>query len=348
MAGEGEAENEKDLSSHPIVAIYQNADYVSGILQQVHGQPLWTAGTNSNESTDTDSREEELAAQATATVEAKMPLIGRGGAEGQGRYGHSSGRTGSRRFSGTSNWQYTQAFYLYEVRRQLAEKGLLNRIDGLSSMQGVEPGDFVEFSATFSPSQLLAILDIATPELVRAITRYVVKSRRMDDFEGGPPEEVQKFKVSWDYDLDLLGEVSRTATEAIRTDFRSMTTREFYGKIGDQGDSLTAVTICDLEHFVVEDEDRLLDGQFTVLGKVTSSLQKDLPIFARNKLLERMDPGTVDFLVGQINNQVTRGAQGMIGEDETEGGNAGVKFNMDFDSRVKGESFKVVPIAIYA
>ena len=60
---------------------------------------------------------------------------------------------------------------------------------------------------------------------------------------------------------------------------------------------MTVVTICDAQHFTVEDEDRILDGTFTVLGKVTSAPVEGLPVFERNKVLRNLAPDAVDQII---------------------------------------------------
>lgn len=112
-----------------------------------------------------------------------------------------------------------------------------------------------------------------------------------------------------------------------------------------------AVTICDAEHFTVADEDRILDGRFTVLGKVTEGPVEDRPILERNKLLDKLSPDTVDVLfshlnklVGQMGGEAVEGSRG--GDSENDPMEASI--DLQLDSRISGTSFKVVPVAIFA
>jgi hypothetical protein len=130
---------------------------------------------------------------------------------------------------------------------------------------------------------------------------------------------------------------------AVRSDFRAEKTREFYGRVND----VTAVTICDNEHFVVEDEDRILDGSFTVLGKVTSVGDVDVPMLSRNKVLDRIKPEVVDRLFGLLLETAGNQADDRISLGDSEEMLPSEVFDLELPSRIEGKSFKVIPIAVY-
>ncbi|MGP4968546.1 DUF6414 family protein [Glutamicibacter ardleyensis] len=334
----------------PTISIYQNGDYVSGILQQIHGQPLLVDFSSQESHQSSDSSDKGKGANASLKGGANIPAVGnielKIGADYDKRLkAHQS--LGS---TATHNWQYTQAYYLYAARAALKANGLIREIGNRSDAESLEPGDLVEYTATFSPSQLIAILDIVTPDLVSAIARKITHDKGMKEFQGGSPETVQAFKLKLDSKVQSSGEMAFAATAATKIDFRSETTREFYGHIGDK-DPVTAVTICDLAHFIVADEDRILDGEFKVLGKVTSRVELDVPILARNKVLDRLNPESVDELVELLNQEVISQTQNFLDkeseEEEDEGPIQAAKFDFSLDSRVAGPSFNVVPIAIY-
>jgi hypothetical protein len=142
-------------------------------------------------------------------------------------------------------------------------------------------------------------------------------------------------------------DLARAVAEAVRVDFRSEKTREFYGTIGTGEEAVTAITICDNPHFVVDDEDRILDGRYTVLGKVTSPMVRDVPILGRNKVLDRLRPEMVDDafkeLRGGANKQARKLEDRLSSEPEI-----GDIFDTALASRIEGPSFQVVPVAIYA
>lgn len=108
----------------------------------------------------------------------------------------------------------------------------------------------------------------------------------------------------------------RTVTTAVRADFGSDATREYYGTVGSGDDTVTAVTICDAACFLIDDADRLLDGHFTVLGKVTSKVTHDVPVLARNKLLNRLDTEFVDAAFRQLRDVTQKGAAQLPGDNE--------------------------------
>ncbi|MGJ9402420.1 DUF6414 family protein [Arthrobacter sp. KK5.5] len=359
----------------PTVSIYQNPDYVEGILQQTYGQPLFTEFANEARSEHEDSQGTTNGAKAKVGLAAKFPGLFAGDAAVEADY---EKRLGSQQITGstaTARARYTQPYYLHVVRSVLRQTGLIRDVKGRGDATNLRPGEFVEFSASFTPSQVVALLDIATPDLVEQIVRRSRFTEGMDSFEGGTVEKVQEFKLRLDGDMETWGAIGRAATEAVRADFRSAKTREFYGQIGDGDELLTFITMCDVEHFVVADEDRILDGHFTVLGKVAGPLTQDEPILSRNKVLERMRPEAVDELVRVMNESVHKQAEkvsaltqaddedddesayttdrpdrdgdGDEGNDAVDGMVAADMFNFTLDSRVIGASVRVIPIAIY-
>lgn len=106
------------------------------------------------------------------------------------------------------------------------------------------------------------------------------------------------------------------------------------------GEAVTVITMCDRSFFTVEDSDRILDGRFTVLGKVTAEIDMDRPTLERNKLLSSIPPESIDKLMGKMKKQLDAG----IADAKMTGAMA---FEPKFSARVEGASLKVVPIAIY-
>lgn len=370
-----EAKPEPPRPLPPTVSIYQNPDYVEGILQQTYGQPLLTEFSNEARSEQGNSKGTTKGGKTKGSLAAKFPGLFAGDAAVEADYER---RLGSQQLTGnvaTSRAHYTQPYYLHVVRSVLRQTGLIQDVKGRADAAKLRPGEFVEFSASFTPSQIVAVLDIVTPDLVEQIVRSNRFTEGMASFEGGTLEKAQEFKLRLDGDMEIWGAIGRAATEAVRADFRSAKTREFYGQIGEDDDLLTFITMCDVEHFVVEDEDRILDGHFTVLGKVAGPLTKDEPILSRNKVLERMRPEAVDELVRVMNGSVrkqtekisaltqsgdketdesvittdraARDGDRVEGDDEDDGLGAADIFNFSLDSRVAGASMRVIPVAVY-
>ncbi len=245
------------------------------------------------------------------------------------------------------------------ARRALEEHNQLKRMDGAAQAAELGIGDFVEFTAKFKPSQISSLLDIVTPELAETITRRTIHQKKIAEYTGGNAQKESRFKLELEGEKETWGAIARAATKAVRADFRSDATREYYGSVGSPGDQVTAITICDSEHFVVQDADRILDGTFTVLGKVTSERAEDLPILERNKILDRLNPKVVDEAASQLNGFVRESASKKVpafgDEDRSESSIEGtgadmsdeVPFDLTLDSRIRGYCIKVIPIAIF-
>ncbi|NYJ76493.1 DUF6414 family protein [Allobranchiibius huperziae] len=362
------------------MSIYQNPDYVEGILQQTYGQPLLTEFGNEMRDEGDESKDTTKGGKAKTGVTARFPGLFGGEATAEADYENRLGQRHTTGTTATSRAHYTQPYYLHVVRSALRQAGLIQDVAGRTAAASLEPGDFVEFSTAFEPSQITALLDIVTPDLVEQVVRRRQFTAGMASFEGGALEKVQEFKLRLEGDMDTWGAIGRTAVEAVRADFRSTKTREFYGRVGEGPDALTFITMCDAKHFVVEDEDRILDGRFTVLGKVVNPVTEDEPILARNKVLERLKPEAVDRLVEAINESVRQqtdrvdaltqpddddrdaddadvqvdaddadDADVQLDADEDQGSEAAPAdvFNFTLDARVAGASVRVIPVAIY-
>lgn len=325
------------------VGIYQNSDHIAGLLQQLFAAPLVIGESRESARDKTDDTAKKLQGRAEGTGEAKASFLAKlgGGLAGDAEWLKREGLAAGTKT--TQNFTYSQAYYLFIVYQELAARGLLRTIESASDAKKLKPGDFVEYQATFRPNALHALLDILTPDFVAAFTEHRVKSEELTKFEGIDTFEQQKiFSEQMQLKATTRADLARAIAEAIRVDFRAAKTREFYGTIGD----VTAITICDGPHFSVEDEDRILDGTFTVLGKVTSEVTEDLPVLSRNKVLERLGPDLVDSLFKSLRENATTEARNIrLGDEEFSVDDA---FDLALPARIKGPSFKVVPIAIYA
>lgn len=352
----GEEVNSKKLSA-PTVSIYQHPDHVAGILQQVFGQPLIT--DESLEGTDQTTRSTGFQGTSDATVEGKgsVPFLGEIGAKIGLRASIDATRNlvaGNRL---TRNYLYSQAYYLAVVKEALEKSNLIRRIASKDDSVSLKPGTIVEFEAAFEPNQISAVLDILTPDLIAEITRYSKKRKAVETFQGWDSfEQVQAHALEVETVANAQGDVARAIAEAVKSDFRTTHTREFYGSIGLGDELVTAITICDNAHFVVEDEDRILDGRFTVLGKVISEPEEDIPVLARNKLLRRIGSTAVDQAFDWLKERASELSERFPGTPEDSDDDLGAEdavmvqnlVDMDLDSRVYGTSFKIIPIAIYA
>ncbi len=237
------------------------------------------------------------------------------------------------------NFTYSQAYYLYLVRGALTERGQLKSLNSADDAEGLEVGDFVEFSATFRANEMTALLDILTPDLIAEITYYSARSdgvKKFDAYENF--EALRVFSEKNEIKARMQAELAREVARAVRVDFRAEKTREFYGSIGGVGDTVTAITMCDVAHFVVEDEDRILDGRWTVLGKVTAKPATDVPILERNKVLDRIKPEGIDELFAELRKAADKQVDKLPGDEPDAYEDI---FNLAFASRVRGHPSKL-------
>jgi len=325
----------------PIATIYQNSDQVAGILQQIARQPLLTQEMREYTAGGGDDVTAGGSASAKGSAKAALPFFGGGevGAEAGANLSASWTQT-----TGTASRQqfvYSQAYNLHLVRQFLEEGELLTRLTSAKQAKEVQPGSFVEYTTTFDPVELTLALDVISPELVEAITRFTVKRDYLAHFpeEGGHEARVQHAE-QMHLEANAKGELARAITNAVKADTRQETTREYYGRVAKKP-ALTIVTICDLAHFIVDDPDRLLDGTFTVLGKVISSIEKDVPTFSRNKLLRNLAPTAFDDGIDMLHDLI---------DQVPEVGDKAPSNYVDFkiDSRVRGSSMRVMPLAVFS
>lgn len=377
----------------PAVVVYQNPYFVSGILQAILKDGLIEsierdAGTTSS-ATTTENKDRG----ATLSGKGGLPGVASGDAGATLKNVRDNATSDANTSAQRMRFTYSQTYYFNVLRRVLTEQQLIHPVATLDDAHAIKPGDIVEFSTTFRANEINAVLDIANPELVATITKYAMlrqtdkEMRNMDTHEA-----IIKQRTLGEQHAGDAAELASAIAGALRKDFRSEYTREFYGLIaagGDDGNDpvdgtdsdsvegtsadadsdsaetssdLTAVTVCETEHFRTQDPDRLLDGQFTVLGKVVSTVGVDVPVLARNKLLDRINP---DFLAGMFNqfdriNDDPR-AQQLGGytptdDDDDDGEGAAADDTDDdpyivdlrFSATIAGSSFSVLPIAIYA
>ncbi len=326
----------------PTIVIYQNPDHVAGILQQLHAAPLVT---NESRERNEDARPLELV-NPPGNVEELAGLDDFAQAAGPNVFAKNAQIAVSGFGSNTrtiQNFTYSQAYYLLYVREALKRKRLVRTITSAEGAKDLESGEFVEFHASFRPNAIHALLDILTPELIGGIVEHNVKNQGLTTFpEYSSIDDVKIFAEGLFMRAKVKSDIARAAAKAVRVDFRAEKTREFYASVSD----VTAITICDSNNFVVDDEDRILDGTYTVLGKATSRIENDLPVLSRNKLLDRLGPELVDSIFNMIlEGAATQANKMKLGNGEERA--LGDVIDFKFPSRIDGPSFKVIPIAIY-
>lgn len=331
------------------ISIYQNADHVAGILQQLVDQGLLVS--EESEHGSNEGEHSTTAGDARAGVTGDVRLLGVGGITATTGAGGQLG-TGSNRSRAAllrKRVEYSQAYYLHLLRRRLNDRGRVTRLSQRSDAEGLAVGTFVEFEATFRADEAAAILDVATPEFVSAVVDYLERQKTINGYDAALesaqtiPQYLEKRQLARETRTDL----ARAVAHAIRVDFRSEATRQYYGEINAGDDLLHVITICEADHFITSDQDRLLDGRFTVLGKVVATGLEDAAILAPNKLLSRLNPDLLDELLGEMQEKT-----GAAGAQLTSAGSSrsvapGDVFDTQFRAKLDGTAIKVLPIAIY-
>lgn len=240
---------------------------------------------------------------------------------------------------------YDIALHLHRLHDALGDQTTVVENDDAH----IEVGDIVKFTGTFSPDPVSAVLDIASPELVAEITRFITRSGRptvTDEFF-----DIDKLKAQWE-SIELQAaarsDLARAVTTALHTDFRRGATIEFHCEIAD---GLTGVVVCEAEHFVTADPDRLLDGEFTVFGKVISPPEDDVHILRKNKILRRVDSDFLGWMFETITDGVERANGGQLTQFARQfdrDSDPAPAIDLHFPAVIEGRSFAVLPIAIYA
>ncbi|WP_152442250.1 DUF6414 family protein [Rhodococcus ruber] len=327
----------------PHVIVYQNADFIGGLLQAVLNDGLARTGETEFVSGGDHSTSRESRGDGGAQLKGGVPGIGEGALSLGG--GGSRTTTETQNQGNTQRYQlsYDSALYLHRLQAALGES--IQNISNAVEPSEVQPGRLVTFTGRFQPDPLSTLLDLATPELVAQVAHFIAKKSSPIDFnsDNWNLERVQAQWAEIDREAERRSALARTIAETLRTDFRRSSTLEFHCSIDD---TLTAVVTCDAGNFVSEDTDRLLDGQFTVLGKVITTVEEDAPILRKNKFLRRLDTEWVqtlfDGLVDRMENAAHTVADVAVDDEQ-----APPTIDLDFPAVIEGSSFAVLPIAIY-
>lgn len=316
------------------LVIYQNPEYVSALIQQLWGIGLPVEEFAETVNTAMRHSAAEVGAQASAGLKASIPFMKTSAsADLSGSFSGTNGAEDKGESRRHQKISFTQANYLHNVRQALYDRQLIQTVTDKRSLDGVEVGSFVEFSASFQANEINSILDLATPELVSAIVKYQHKTAAIRNFDYQEGHEArQAYAMKMEIEANAKADLAAAATIAVRQDFRNETTREYFGSVVrfELGDEVTAVTICDTEYFLNQDKDRILDGTFKVLGKVTLVSFDDQSILSRNKFLSRMQQPMIDELSKNLSDASSDG-----------------KFDATLNLDLKAPIIKIIPIAIY-
>ena len=325
----------------PVATVYQNSDQVAGVLQQLFGQPLIVEETRDSNFTAEDGATLTSSASASGEGGARIPIVGTFKVKAGGDFAGAGSWTSTTGTAARQQFVYSQAYYLHLVRQHLSAAGNLHELRSVDDSSRIGPSSFVEYTTSFDPVELTLALEVITPELVDAIAQWAVHNEYKNSYPDGATFEVvrahaEKMRI----DAESRGAFARAIATAVQADARQGTTREYYGRIS-QEPALTAITVCEREHFITSDPDRLLDGSFTVFGKVISHAEDDVPTFARNKLLRNLSADAFDQVLGEMYSRLGSSSQ-------IAGMPADAFLDLKIDSRVRGKSVRVLPLAIFS
>ncbi|MBJ8347609.1 hypothetical protein [Antrihabitans sp. YC2-6] len=333
-------------ASLPTVIVYQNADFVSGMLQEIYQIGLLESAEIDVQTKHSETKGSKKSGGAKGGASVTAPFVGKTDLSASADYIGDQARSDENATADRKKFVYSQAFYLDRVRAAL-RNGRVHQLASAADADSARIGYIVEFSASFRANEVNAILDVATPELTSALTRYITRRSGTEELRSLSANidhaEIVKLRAVTELEASDRAELASAVTAAVRADFRGDRTKEFYAEVYGGADGFTAITVCEVEYFTTQDSDRLLDGKFTVLAKVISEVEVDRPVLGRNKLLHRFD---VDFLDQTLRGVVDKTRQRAGGAD-IGNGYTGEYFDASLSAKIAGRSLIVMPIAIY-
>lgn len=316
MAAKNEHVSEVDDLDLYTIVIYQNTPFVEGLYQQfIGGRP--TQMQTNDQSDVTDGL--KGTADAGGSIPGIVNLKGTGERSRQSKTASGSATT----------MTFDHAYLLHGVRQALREKDLVTVVDDRTAYQGLQPGDFVEYRAAFEPNFIVSVLDVLTADIVQ---KYAYASNLKEAISPEmTPDELQH-AIN---EATLSSNQAAAIFEAAQREFRNGTSLEFYGKVvpapDDQSLNVHAVTVCDRAMFSGGDTDKLVDGEFRVLGKVIRVMNNGYTLMDRNKILSRLKPNALNEFQEKLR------ADARIDD----------YINLDLGLTESVSAFKVIPIAVF-
>lgn len=323
--------------------IYRDDAQVGSMIQQgvEVGAAAETRQTQSSSGKTTSHHETTRGGKASAG--AALPAIGKAGGEFSKDSSRGSADESGGGLTNETTFAHTAAGHLHRVLATLSNASLLRTVARLQDARDVQVGDFVLFQATFRPNELATMLDVITPDMAAEIARQQKRSESLTQMDAVEYSDFQGWVEKRKYIEDSAADMARLIVRGIQADLRSGQTREYHARVEGARSPLTAVVVCEAAAFITADPDRLLDGHFTVVGKVISPARKDVSVLARSKLLARIRPEAIDELQNMLEGVMGNQTTDFAGNDAT----LGDVVDLHFPSRIEGWSFGVLPIAIY-
>ncbi|BAH56080.1 DUF6414 family protein [Rhodococcus opacus] len=337
-----------DSEIAPYVAVYQNTDFIGGLTQSATNSGISLSGESEYTEGVEHGDQRGRGGKTHLTARAAMPGLGEAGLDVGGNLDKATTDKNTSATRHRLSVSYDMAFHLHRLHELLEQH--TTTVATPDDAEPLETGAIVKFTGKFNPDPISAILDIASPDLISEVARFAARTRR--PAVDGETFNVDELKYKWELaeqNATTQADFARAITTALHTDFRRSTTIEFHCAIAS---GLTAIVVCETEHFTTADPDRLLDGEFTVLGKVVTSPETDIPVLRKNKFLRRLDTDWVRWLfhslgssVDRLNDaEVTAFVRDHLNRNEA----AAPPLDLHFPAVIEGRSFTVLPIGIYA
>jgi hypothetical protein len=312
-----------DFSSLSLV-VYQNEPFIDGLYQSIHHGMT-------EEATSEDTKETGKKGRGEIEAGIKAPLIP---AKAEAKVEGSVDRVSKQTY--TQKMTYSNAYRLHQVKQEFNKHKELKKLKNKKSMDDIKLADFVEFQAKFEKNDFSELLDLVSPELggVLGYMYYLDELKKGQEHAQTASLDPPQFSEQESNGRVALG---RSIVESLHKEFRNELSSEFYGTICNaQGTGLGAKTIlvCDKQFFTNGDSDRLLDGIFTIFGKVIdiNKSGEGFSKFERNKFLKRIKPKGAEWLQENLKNM----------KDINE------YINTDIELTIDGFVIKIIPVAIYA
>jgi len=249
----------------------------------------------------------------------------------------------------TQKTTFSNSYKLAFVLEQLRTKQKLKKVNSLNDINDLQLGDFVEYAAFFAKNEISELLEFFKDDLITALgkTDLVTMWLRLTVNEQLKKQPTNNLVIDQPM-FDQLVDLTKQAILSLAHDFKGDSTTDFYGDIIDSASNkvgIKNIVICDDQFFSNGDSQRILDGNFKVVGKVakiqkrnpggattlsTQNIYESLSQLDRNKLLKRITPQALETFDAGLKRVLDK-----------------IKMSTDFDLIIKGEAIKVIPIAIY-
>lgn len=310
------------------LVIYLNESFVNGLYANIFGG---VAEDILDELTTGGRRKNRIS--TGAKLKALIPFTA--GTEAQVEGDHENEK--SHRVRSTQKTTFTNSYRLQKLLDELRDYKKITKIDKNHDFSKINKAEFIEFRASFAKNELLELIELIAPEFA-SVAAYNFYTNNLQNKTTNKAEFEEKYNQKIVEGWQTLA--FQTAT-TVKSDFNNDISSEFYGTLTGRNDEsldITANIICDNNFFTNGDTERVLDGVYSVIGKVIylqtgeEGEEKKMTKFDRNKLLRRIRNEGFVALQNWLKTSIPKESY----------------IESDLNLVIEGRAIKVVPIAIYA